>query len=196
MNAQASEVSAGTAAKPAKAKTEVVKVKLVDGREVEFAGKRKMLKEALIDRSDGSVAIRLDFRNGDTRTYPIPSALLLEFAGHGAGQKYGDELAGHEGSIDDMVADLDLLNDRIQKGEWSAQREGGGGAGGTSVLIQALMEFKGRTKEQVREFLADKTQGDKVAMRNHPKIKPIIDRLEAEKSAKSGTDAEALLEGF
>ena len=191
MNAVASEVAAITK----KPKAEVVTVTMEDGRKVEFAGKRKVLKDTLIDREAGTVSIRMDFKNGATRTYPIPEGLLLEFAGHGAEQKYGDNLAGHDGSIEDMVEDSDTLNTQIQALKWSAARESTGGAG-SSILVLALMEFKGKSKDEVRTFLADKTQADKLALRNHPKIKPIVDRLEAEKSAKTGADAEDLLEGF
>ena len=165
-------------------------VTLSDGRKVDFVGKRKMLKETLIE--NGQVSIRLDFRNGETRTYSIPQDLILRFAGHGAEQKYGDETAGVD-DIDDMVLAVDDLDGRIQKGEWSIKREGGGMAG-TSVLLRALMEFSGRTAEQVKEFLGSKSQAEKLALRNSPKVKPIVERLESEKAAKgSKVDTEALL---
>jgi hypothetical protein len=182
MNAEANEVSSKT--------KEVEKVPMGDGRTVEFAGKRKLLKETIIDGS--KVGIRCDFRNGETRTYWIPDGLFQRFAGHGAEQKYGDETAGVE-DVDDMVLATDDLDGRIQKGEWSIKREGGGMAG-TSVLLRALMEFSNRTAEQVKEFLTGKTQSEKLALRNSPKIKPIVERLEAEKLSKAAkVDTGALL---
>jgi len=165
-------------------------VTLKDGRSVDFAGKRKMLKETIIE--DGRVGIRLDFRNGETRTFWVPAELLLKFAGHGAEQKYGDETAGVE-DIDDMVLAVDDLDGRIQNLEWTIKREGGSMAG-TSVLLRALIEFSGRSQEQVKEFLKSKTQAEKLALRNSAKVKPIVERLEAEKLSK-GTkiDTDALL---
>jgi hypothetical protein len=182
-----------TATAPAKAAREVEKVTMSDGREVEFVGKRKLLKETIIE-GDG-VAVRLDFRNGESILFPIPEAMLFQFAGHGAEQKLGDETAGTE-DVDDMVLAVQELVDRLNKGEWSTRREGSGFAG-TSVLLRALVEHSGRTVEQVKAFLTGKTQAEKMALRNSPKIKPIVDRLESEKLAKAGkVDTDALLAGL
>ena len=167
-------------------------VTMQDGRSVEFAGKRKLLKETIIEGD--SVAVRLDFRNGETRTWTVPKDLVLRCAGHGAEQKLGDETAGTE-DVDDMVLAVDELIARLNKGPdfWITKREGGGMAG-TSVLLRALVEFSGRTSEQVKEFLSGKTQAEKLALRNSPKVKPIVERLEAEKAAKGAkVDTDALL---
>jgi hypothetical protein len=85
---------------------------------------------------------------------------------------------------------------RLKKGEWQKEREKSGMAG-TSVLIRALVESSGKPVETVKAFLADKTHAEKIALRNNPKIKPIVDRIEAEKANKSGSvDSDALLEGI
>lgn len=187
---------------PAKVKAVAEKVKLSDGREVEFAGKRKLLKESSGTEVDEVSlefisqltlpTVRLDFRNGETRSFVLPAALLFKFAAHGAEQKLGDETAG-EDDVDDMVLSIDELIERLNKGEWSVKREGGGMAG-TSVLIKALMEFSSHPVERVKEFLKNKTQAEKMALRTSPKLKPIVDRLEAEKTAKGAkVDVNALL---
>lgn len=139
-------------------KTEYTPVVMTDGRTVQFAGKRKVMKETLIDdgkfeidegagiaqAAAGGVSIRMDFRNGETRTIPLPLSLLLRFAGHGAEQKFGDELASPADkplSEEDMVIAIDELNAQIQKGVWGAARsEGGGGVAGASDIIRAIME--------------------------------------------------------
>ena len=193
MNAQANEVSEATEATDSKVARIVEQVKMTDGRTVEFVGKRKMLKESFINGME--VDIRLDFRNGETRTFRIPDSLLIKFAAHGAEQKLGDETAGVP-EVEDMILGVDELIGRLEKGEWSTQREGGGMTG-TSVLMKALMEHSGRTAEQVKAFLVGKSQKEKLALRASPKIKPIIDKLEAEKQAKSNdVDTEALLGGL
>lgn len=190
--------------KPKKPPTPVEVVTMTDGRVVEFAGKKKLLKDYVLNPENGSLEhIILDFRNGETRKIVVPPQLLGQFAGHGAIQKYGDEVAGEE-DVDDMVLAIDDLDSRIQKGEWSTQREGGG-MSGTSVLIKALMEYGGRTVEQVKAFLTGKTPQEKTALRNNDKrpnasgqtVKSIVQRLEAEKAEKGAKiDTSSMLEGL
>lgn len=163
-------------------------VKMQDGRTVQFVGKRKLLKESFPSENK----VRLDFRNGETRTFVIPEGLLSKFAAHGAEQKLGDETAGLD-DVDDMVINVDELIDRLNKGEWSTRREGSG-VGGTSVLLRALVELSGKTTEQIKAFLTGKSQAEKMALRTSAKLKPIVDRLEAEKNAKAAkVDTDALL---
>lgn len=193
MSTPASEV------RPTKAAPLIEKVKLTDGREVEFAGKRKILKETLIDKEAGTITLRVDFRNGETRSYSINPDLFFDFAAHGATQKYGDETAG-EDDLDDAILAMDDLHARLEKGEWNVARQSGGFAG-TSVLLKALVEYSRREGEtendavaRVKTYLSTKTQAEKVALRNSSKLKPIVDRLESEKIAKnSKVDTDALL---
>lgn len=192
------------AAAPAKPPKQSETVEMSDNRKVEFSGTwdkgQKIQKEVLVDGKPwgdltdeekakahiGSAAIRIDFRNGTTRLYPLNPALALQYAVHGALQKYGDELAGEQASdLDDWAATTDRLHERIMAGEWRRAREGGGMAG-TSVLLQALMEFTGRTADEVRAHIKDWTPQQKIALRNDPELKPIVERIEAEKAAKVG----------
>ena len=174
-----------------KVETAVETVTMQDGRIVEFAGKRKLLKESL-QSPEGKVQVRLDFRNGETRLFTLPDNLLAKFAAHGAEQKLGDEIAGLA-DVDDCVIAIDELIDRLYNGEWSVKREANGMAG-TSILVRALVEHTGKTVEQIKTFLSGKTQAEKVALRNNPKVKPIVERIEAEKASKgSKVDTDALL---
>lgn len=174
-----------------KAETAVETVTMQDGRIVEFAGKRKLLKESL-QSPEGKVQVRLDFRNGETRLFTLPDNLLAKFAAHGAEQKLGDEIAGLA-DVDDCVIAIDELIDRLYNGEWGVKREANGMAG-TSVLVRALVEHTGKTVEQIKTFLSGKSQAEKVALRNNPKVKPIVERIEAEKASKgSKVDTDALL---
>lgn len=174
----------------AKAEAAVETVTMTDGRIVDFVGKRKLLKESFV--KDGAVSVRLDFRNGETRTFTIPTALLTKFAAHGAEQKLGDEIAGLD-DVEDAVMSIDTLTDRLNAGEWGVKREANGMAG-TSVLVRALVEHTGKSVEQIKTFLGPKSQAEKVALRNNPKVKPIVERIEAEKaSKKSNVDTDALL---
>ena len=174
-----------------KTETQVETVTMTDGRVVDFAGKRKLLKESSVN-AEGKVQVRLDFRNGETRLFTLPDALLNKFAAHGAEQKLGDEIAGLN-DVEDCVLAVDELIDRLYNGEWSVKREANGMAG-TSVLVRALVEHTGKTVEQIKQFLSGKSQAEKVALRNNPKIKPIVERIEAEKaSKKANVDTDAML---
>lgn len=210
------------AVKEGKKKTEVTTVKMSDGREVGFAGKRKLVKSTLIDESKvvvdgdtitleaGAVSIRMDFRNGDTRTYPLPIKLLPKFAGHGGEQKYGDELAAPADkplSEADMVVAVDDLNTQIQSGDWSTVREGGSGFSGASIVIRAIVEASGKTIEEVKAFLQKKLDaataaGTKLSRKDlydsfrNPTSKTgqIIERMEREERSKNTkVDADAAL---
>lgn len=175
----------------AAAKKDSEMVEMTDGRIVEFAGKRKLLKESFVT-PEGKVQTRLDFRNGETRLFTIPDAMLNQFAGHGAEQKLGDEIAGLD-EVDDCVIAIDELIDRLYNNEWAIRREGNGMAG-TSVLLKALVEFSGKARDEIAAFLKGKSHAEKMALRANPRVKAIIDRLEAEKAAKgSKVDTEAML---
>ena len=175
----------------AKVETVIETVTMEDSRIVEFAGKRKLLKSSSVT-PEGKVAVRLDFRNGATRLFTVPDNLTAKFAAHGAEQKLGDEIAGLD-DTEDCVMAIDELIDRLYNGEWGIKREANGMAG-TSVLARALVELTGKTREQIKDFLAGKSQAEKVALRNSAKVKPIVERIESEKAQKgSKVDTDALL---
>ena len=159
-----------------KAKAEVQMVKMSDGREVGFAGKRKVIKTTILDESKissdqgvvqfepGAVSVRFDLRDGTVKTYAAPISVMAQFIGHGMEQKYGDELASSAAdpmSEEDMAIALDDLDSRIQQGKWRVEREGGG-VSGAGVVVRALMELTGKTAEQIKAFLQakiDSTEG-------------------------------------
>lgn len=183
----------------AKQETAVESITMKDGRVIEFTGKRKALKETLI--VDGKVTVRIDFRNGETSLFTVPDAMLLRFAGHGAEQKLGDSMAGIE-AVDDCQLAVDELIDQLYNGEWNARKEGSG-FNGASILLKALCEHTGKDAPTIKAFLSKKSHAEKLALRNSAKVKPIVERLEAEKAARSkagqGVDTAALeaeLEGI
>lgn len=170
-------------------------VQMEDGSTIEFGAKQKMIKTSKIDGK--LVEIRLDFVNGKTLTYFTGNHdMLMKLAVHGAEQKLGDEIAGIV-EIEDCYLAVESLINRLDKGEWSKERESNGMAG-TSILIRALMEQSGKPVETVKAYLADKTHAQKLALRNNAKVKVIVERLEAEKAAKKpagpAIDTDALLD--
>jgi hypothetical protein len=197
---EAAETSVSSA--QAKKKPEYETVTMTDGRLVNFPGgpestkKTRVLKDYWRD-DDGSVWIRLDFRNGDFRKIRLPDDLIWQFAGHGGIQKYGDSLAnvkGEDGSaadIEDLVLTIDELDAEIQAGNWST-RKVGDGMSGTSVLVKAMVEYGQKTVEQVKTFLKDKDKKFKDALRADDKrvgkngltLAATVKKIEAEKAAK------------
>ncbi len=181
------------AVKTPKAVREVEVVEMTDGRTVEFAGKRQMLKEAKAEH--GKASVRFDFRNGETRTFHVPHDALAQYAAHGASQKIGDETSG-EKDVDDMVVAVDEMIARLEKGEWNARRAAGDSFSGASVVIKAICEATGKGLAEVKAFLEAKLAANPTLTRRAlyasfrsptSKTGAIIARLEAEKAAKSET---------
>lgn len=173
------------------AETTYETVTMTDKRVVDFPGKRQLIKSSSVG-AGGELVTVLDFRNGETRTFTIPSAMVGQFALHGAEQKLGDEIAGLK-EIDDAVMAVDELIDRLYNGEWGVKRESNGMAG-TSVLARALVEVTGKPIEKIKEFLKAKSHAEKVALRADAKVKAVVDRIEAAKASKgSPVDTAALL---
>jgi len=129
-NIDANEVENEEAA-PAKSKgVQYTTVKMDDDRVVDFAGKRKMLKETTL-HSNGDITVVLDFLNGETRSFHVKAdaKLYAKYAGHGIEQKLGDEIAGLD-DVGDCVMAIDELTERLHNGEWavaprSAERRSG-----------------------------------------------------------------------
>lgn len=203
----------------AKQKAEVTQVTMKDGRVVGFTGKRKVIKETLIDESKieldeangiiqigtGAISTRMDFVNGETRTYPMALSLVPKFAGHGSEQKRGDELASPASdplSAEDMVIACDDLDAELRIGKWGrARAEGGGGVSGAHEVVLAIIEATtparastGKppmTVAEVKEFLQKKLDADKDlsrralydSFRRGAATGPIIERLEKAKKA-------------
>lgn len=177
--------------------TEPTTVQMDDGRIVEFASKRRILKTAIVDGSE--VRLRLDYVNGETRLYTLPASLVLRAAAHGMSQVYGDKAAGVK-DLDDAILAIDELHDRIAKGEWSAERAPGDSTSGGSTLLKALVEVTGKPAATVRDFLAGITQAQKMALRTmDPTVAPVVKRIESERAAakpKASVDTGALLAGL
>lgn len=145
---------------PVKAKVErvVESVKMSDGRVVDFVGKKRLDKETIIEGD--AVKVRLDFRNGTTRTFVCPQGLVLRAAGHGLEQKLGDETAG-EDKLDDMILAVDELMARLAKGEWTTVRAAGDSFSGASIVIRALVEVTKKPVETIKAFLQGKLDAAK-----------------------------------
>lgn len=199
-----------TVATPAKKPATVyTKVKMEDGREVDFAGNRKSDKTILVADDGKAYGVRFDFLNGKTLTLlfsEISEDIALYACGHGIAQKAGDEYSGVK-EVDDMALAVEEIFKRLRAGEWAAAREAGDSTAGASIVIKALMEATGKPVDFIKDFLdkkleAAKAKGEKLSRQDlynsfrNPTSKTgaIIKRLEEEKLAKANkVDAGDLL---
>lgn len=185
----------GQAAEPTKGKAPKAppeKVTMTDGRIVEFAGKRKMLKSPEFNEDGTWKLNHFDFRDGRTLTHNAPSAdlrtaegelMIHKLAAHGSEQKVGDETAGAQ-TISDMFDVVEACIDRLDRGEWYVEGAGEG-ARGMGILLKALVEFTGKTADQLRPWLKGRSADERKALQGTPQIKPIIQRLQDEELSKA-----------
>jgi len=197
----APEAAVTKAKKPVAVKTPVT---LTTGEVVEFTDRQRTIKTH--DLHDGNATVKFAFKNGEVRTFSFDkhAKLLMRLAIHGALQKIGDETAGVE-DIDDQVAAVDAVIDRLEKGEWGAERTAGDGFAGASIVIRAIAEVKGVTPQEAKDFIERTLEKYKAAGKPitrqalyasfrapGSKTAPVIARLEAEKAAKASNKPDAL----
>ena len=174
------ENEGGTTAKPAKA----IDVQMEDGRVVQFNSRAKMRTTITLD--NGTATIVADFSNGQILSHAIAlpagctelQAKLFQFA---LKEKTHNQIAGVTDVADCFIAVRELF-DLFAAGKWTAERKAGEGQG-SSVLQKAIMEVYGKTADQAYQFLKDKTYAQKMALRAHEKLAPVIQRLEAAKAS-------------
>lgn len=165
--------------------SEVTGVKMDDGRVVGF-GKRQKLDKEILFRDGFAYAVRFNFRDGASITLDlskVPVEIGAHLVAHGASQKCGDECADLD-SVADMFAAVEAMIERLTSGNWSAERQG---FAGQSILIEALIEVTGQTREQVREVLKTLTAKERAALKTDKLIKPVYDRIETERAKDVNT---------
>jgi hypothetical protein len=112
--------------------------------------------------------------------------LYAQCARHGLDQKFGDEFAG-ENDVEDCILAFEELSQKLVEGKWTDRKTDG--IGGTSILLRALVEYRGvkglpNDVDLVKSMLKEKTPAQKIAMRAAKELAPIIQRLEEERAAK------------
>lgn len=148
--------------------------------------------------------LTITFRNG--KSLEVDTALLsMEMQQqamlHGLKQKLVDAAAigrntdtGRTANIDDKFSAVEEVYTRIMQGEWNKARGDGSGKGSKSYLCEALMEFTGKTREQITTFLAAKTKEEQAALKANDKISVIIARIERARATVSDIDTDSILD--
>ena len=148
-------------------------------------------------------ALYLKFANGQELAITASQLTdhVMEYAiFHGLKQKLVDAAAisrnpetGRAASVEDKYQAVKTVYDRLLTGQWNAAREGGGATGG--LLLQALARmYAGRkTVDELKAFLADKTDAEKAALRKNPRVAQIIEEIRAEQGKDANVDTDAML---
>jgi hypothetical protein len=195
----------GEQVQEAKAPRTITTVTMTDGRVVEFAGKRKMLKEVI--QTPEGVAVRFDFLDGNTLLAVVPQQHVIYAAGHGYAQKLGDEVAGakdeagNPASAEDMFLAVEALHTRLTNSDsWNSVRTAGEGSGvsGAGIVLRAIAEVNGKDIATIKAFMDKKmataaAAGQKLTRKMlYDSFKQpgtptaaVIERLEAERAAKA-----------
>lgn len=161
-----------------------IDIQMDDGRIVQFNSRAKMRTNIILE--NGTATIIADFSNGQTLSFAIPlpadltelQAKLFQFA---LKEKTHNQIAGVSDVADCYIAVRELF-DLFAAGKWTAERKAGEGQG-SSTLQKAIMDVYGKTADQAYQFLRDKTHAQKMALRAHAKLAPVIQRLEAAKAS-------------
>ena len=160
-------------------------------------------RNATISATINGNTLALTFANGETLTIhgdALTGDVQQYAMMHGLKQKLVDAAAisrnpetGRAATVEDKYQAVKAVFDRLLGGQWNATREGGGNAGG--LLAQALTRmYAGRkTAEDIKAFLAEKTDAEKTALRKNPRVAQIIEDIRAEQGKAADIDTDELL---
>lgn len=155
------------------------------------------------DMDNRPCALLLQFANGEKLSITASQLQqsIMEYAiFHGLKQKLVDAAAisrnpetGRAASVEDKFQAVKTVYDRLLAGQWNATREGGTATGG--LLLQALCRmYAGRkTAEDIKAFLAEKSDAEKTALRKNPRVAQIIEDIRAEQGKVANIDTDELL---
>lgn len=160
-------------------------------------------RNVTITATINEATLALTFANGETLTMrgdELNSDVQQYAMMHGLKQKLVDAAAisrnpetGRPATVEDKYQAVKTVYDRLLAGAWNAAREGGGATGG--LLLQALVRmYAGRkTVDELRAFLADKTDAEKTALRKNPRVAQIIEDIRAETGKAASIDTDEML---
>lgn len=164
-------------------------------------------KPAAVETTINGSTLTLTFANGALLNLSLSQLndnIILAATLHGLKQKLCDAAAisrdpatGKPATIETKYEAVKEVFDRITApdGTWNKIREGGNSSGG--LLLTALVRmYAGRkTRDELIEFLATKTDAEKAALRKNVKIAVIIEEIKAERATDGDeVDSDAILD--
>lgn len=160
-------------------------------------------RAAAITATIDGQALTLTFANGQElklRADALNTDIQQHAIMHGLKQKLVDAAAisrntetGRPATVEDKYQAVRTVYDRLLAGAWNATREGACAGGG--LLLQALCRmYAGRkTPDELRAFLADKSDAEKTALRKNPRVAEIIEAIRMETGKAANIDTDGLL---
>ena len=144
-------------------------------------------------------SVSFDFDSFGSVTFDLSKVspeMLVQLALHGASQKGGDSYASARAQTEGTEVDpnqwafeqCQATIDQIYSGDWSVRRASSGPT--VNDLVRALVEVLGADESDAAERLSDATKEEKAALRKHPAIKAVLERLRAERAAAKADAAE------
>ena len=131
----------------------------------------------------------------------LPDHILADAIVHGLRQKVSDGaaiprdvktgLAAEPSEKFDAMADI---AQSLAEGQWNRRATGGGGE--SSLLVRALIEVTGKSRDDCRAFMKAQSKEAQAALRASAAIAPVIARMKSESVKASGVDGDALLSAF
>lgn len=145
-------------------------------------------------------SVTFDFGDSGSSVFDlskVSAEMLTQLALHGASQKGGDSYAsaksateGTDMSPEDWAkSQVDGVIEQLYNDDWSVRRAGG--AGSITDLARALSEVMDDVDEAAAAArLTDASKEDKAALRAHPQVKAVLERLRAERAMAKADAAE------
>ena len=161
--------------------------------------------EFLRDVADMAEGLRLTWSEGDPMTLmagDLSEAIQFEALVHGLKQKLVDAAAisrnpdtGKSASVADKRAAVQEVLDRLLAGRWNKGRaEGTGNAREGGLLARAMARHTGKSVDDAKAWLAERTDDEKTALKLNPKIKAIMDEMRAaDLKVDASIDTDALI---
>ena len=150
-----------------------------------MAPQRKLFSKSF-DLASMTVNISTGNRSETYETAGMNEEILNTLILHGLTQKLSDATASSAGllSEDEKWSAMNEVYAALHAGQWSMKREGAG-----SLLLRALCELSPHADKQVlRAKVEAWTPAERRAVSANPKIRPIIARLEAERTTDVDSD--------
>lgn len=151
-----------------------------------MAPQKKIFKKAW-NEENGTVTLSTD--EGSKREFRLDDLspdIRRKLELHGLTQKLSDATAKEAGtSIGEKWEAIESVWMTLASGEWSMKREGQG-----TLLLRALCEaYPSRTRDDLKTWLDARSAAERTALTRSERLKPIIDRMIAERSTDIDTDA-------
>lgn len=164
-------------------------VTATNGKQYTFNKRVTLHKETEV-LEDGSIKVTLVAKDGTVNESILNPSTVLQLAQFGAMAKLANCFHVEE-DIEDAFTSVDELVAQLNAGNWTRERTKGEGKGG-SMIVRAIVEVMGVPKQAAIDYLANLTMAQKFALAQTDELRPVVERLKAEKAAKKASGKNAV----